>query len=210
MRRAILSLFWVVVGLFFGGSNSWAEETAQEEAIRRIPPVLHSLTIPDKLISGESYTITWSLVGYESDYKTIVVFFDCTDVASPNCGNAYSNPKLEASDKLTATSVGVGAWSYQGTSSFRLDYSYTFTPTVTADTETVIRFYYLNEADNANDRPSISLMPLVIWSMSLPMTRRVVGLLRLFWQQILCRPVHRRFPLLKVKRSFKIARFPKQ
>ena len=158
MRRAILSLFWVVVGLFFGGSNSWAEETAQEEAIRRIPPVLHSLTIPDKLISGESYTITWSLVGYESDYKTIVVFFDCTDVASPNCGNAYSNPKLEASDKLTATSVGVGAWSYQGTSSFRLDYSYTFTPTVTADTETVIRFYYLNEADNANDRPSISLM----------------------------------------------------
>ena len=159
MYKALLTLFVALSGvLSLGSSYGYATETLPEEAIRRVPPVLHSLTMPEKLIAGESYTIRWSLVGYENNYSTMIVFFDCTGVAPPNCGNAYNDPKLAVSSKLTSSSMDIGEWSYLGTASSKLDYSYTFTPDVTADTKTVIRFYYINGSDNNNGRPTISLM----------------------------------------------------
>ena len=157
MRKIIFTTF---VTLFYVLSSSvvWAVETIQEEAIRRIPPVLRSLAIPDKLVSGQTYTINWSVIGYENDYKTIVVFFDCTDKTPPNCGNSYSDSKLAVSGKLTSTLMGVGEWGYLGSSSATLNYTYTFTPSVTTKTETVIRFYYIGGMDDANSKNTISLM----------------------------------------------------
>ena len=157
MHKTVFTVLLTMFGFLFSFSVR-ATETPLEEAVRRVPPVLHSFNIPDKLISGQSYTINWSLVGYENNYKTIIAFFNCTGIPSPSCGNSYSDPKIAVSGKLPSTSTHVGEWSYLGAASTKFDYSFTFTPIVTTNTDTVIRFYYIGGTDDSKGRPTISTM----------------------------------------------------
>ena len=143
---------WVALGIV-----SAQAETLQEEAARRATPVLYSLTLPDKILSGQSYTVSWSVLGYHSGYQSQVAFFNCAGIAT-DCGADYAN-NTENSGDLDPTSTETGAWDYNGILSTRFHYTYSFTaPTVSGDTDLVMRFYRINDADNTAGKSRLALL----------------------------------------------------
>jgi len=133
-------------------------ESRAEEARRRLPPVLYSLNVPEEMIEGQQYTLTWSLLGYDESYQSNIVFFNCTGMPAGTCGAAYGTHFHESGD-LNPQDSEPGEWTYSGVRSTKFDFSYAFTPpAVTADTTIVIRFYSTDQADIEAGRASLSLL----------------------------------------------------
>lgn len=131
-------------------------ESLQEEAARRMPPVLSQLNIPAIMQAGQTYTITWSLLGYDEDYLSRVVFFDCNGLAAGTCGNSFAS-NFADSGNMSAVATATGDWNYNGITSRRFDYSYRFTaPAI--PTDIVIRFYRKTAGDDAAGKGSLSLL----------------------------------------------------
>lgn len=126
-------------------------ETNEEEAARRMPPVFYSGEIPEYLVSGETVTIKWSILGYHDSYNAEVAFFY-------GSGGSYKN-NFEASGELNHVSTESGTWSFSGINSTIFNYEYEFTPPqVTNPTNIVIRFYRVNSIDDANGKSGLSLL----------------------------------------------------
>jgi hypothetical protein len=130
-------------------------ESIREEAARRMPPVLYSLNIPAVMQKDSSYTITWSLLGYDEEYLSRVAFFDCTGKPAGTCGNSFAD-NFRDSGNLAPVSTASGDWDYSGVTSKRFNYSYSFTPPASGNV--VIRFYKKTAADNSAGKGSLSLL----------------------------------------------------
>ena len=110
------------------------------------------------MIGGQEYTLNWSLLGYDDDYKTYVAFFNCSGVAAGTCGDSYGS-NFAASGKLSSVSVEPGSWTYNGQTAQRVNFSYPFiAPVVTETTDIVIRFYRKSADDDAAGMYSLSLL----------------------------------------------------
>jgi hypothetical protein len=135
------------------------DETIEQEAERRLPPVLNSLEIPENMTAGQTYTLNWSVLGYHDDYSTWAVFFDCHGITE-NCGSSFSS-NFEFSSKLSPTLIEPGEWSYNGIQSKVFHYSYNFTPSTSrfnTQKKIVIRFYRKNGKDDFVGNSSLSLI----------------------------------------------------
>ncbi|HIJ84657.1 MAG TPA: DUF1566 domain-containing protein [Magnetococcales bacterium] len=133
-------------------------ETIQEEAARRLPPVLDSLVMSERILSGQSYTIQWTLMGYHVGYKSEVALFNCAGKAQGTCGSDVAEAFV-TSGNLAATSSAAGDWNYEGVVATRSHYTYTFTaPTVTTDTSMVLRFFQIDNNDAVAGEGSLSLV----------------------------------------------------
>ena len=136
-------------------------ESLDEEAVRRLPPVLQNLNIPATMNVGTPYTINWSLLGYDDDYLSRIVFFDCRAITDGTCGNVVSSNFLDSGHMSADSQVigGPGSWSYTngGTVSSNLfNYSYSFTPPFSGPI--VIRFFQKNFSDDTAGLASQSLV----------------------------------------------------
>ena len=120
-------------------------ESIEEEASRRIPPVLNDLFIPAVMNAGQQYTLTWSMLGYDESYISRVYLFSCNGVTYPACGESSSG-RIADSGLLLADSVAPGGASYGSLPSKRFNYSYTFTTPAAGDY--VIRFYHKSINDH--------------------------------------------------------------
>jgi len=142
-------------------------EEAASEARRRMPPVLTSVSIPDTMAPGATYSLTWSLEGYHEDYTSYMVLFDCTGVAS-DCGANYGDAsRFAESDNGHSVSVTAGNWQFSGVSDHRFNYSWSFkvpdrredgTDWPAGGTDIVVRFYCKDDIDQERNRGSVSLM----------------------------------------------------
>ena len=135
------------------------DETIEQEAERRLPPVLNSLEIPENMTAGQTYTLNWSVLGYHDDYSTWIVFFDC-DGITENCGSSFSS-NFEFSSKLSPTLIESGEWSYNGIQAKVFHYSYSFTPSTSrfnTQKKIVVRFYRKNGKDDFVGNSSLSLI----------------------------------------------------
>lgn len=133
-------------------------ESVENQAIRRMPPVLASTSIPETLTAGQSYTLTWSLLGYDDNYQSNIVFFNCSGISNGSCGDSYSTNFL-ASGNLQPDSSQAGEWTYSGITSRKFNYSYTIVaPTVSQPTNMVIRFYSKSQADADAAKGGLSLL----------------------------------------------------
>ncbi len=143
-------------------------EAVADEALRRIPPVLTAVSIPETMTAGNSYGLTWSLEGYGSGYLTRIVLFDCTGISDGSCGDYYGDStRFYDSGNLPAGSTGPGNWEYNGITDLTYNYSLTFkVPTKRADgsnwatggTDVVVRFFVKDDIDAARNNPTISLV----------------------------------------------------
>jgi hypothetical protein len=131
-------------------------ETNQDQAIRRVPPVLSALSIPTTLDAGQSYTITWSLLGYNDSDLSSVALFDCTGITAGFCGESFGS-NFAYSGSLNPVSTESGSWTYNSADSTQFDYSYTFT-TPSTSTGIVLRFYQKGAEDAAAGMSSVSLL----------------------------------------------------
>jgi hypothetical protein len=135
-------------------------ESTAEEAVRRLPAVLYEMNIPDDMTKGQPYTLTWSLLGYDESYQSIISFFDCTGISDGSCGNSYGS-NFATSGYLDPVTTGAGAWSFtKGTSvvtSKKFDYSYTFTAPADPK-DIVIRFYGRSVSDAATGNAGLSTL----------------------------------------------------
>lgn len=131
-------------------------ESLREEAGRRMPPVLSSLSIPTTITAGQPFTINWSLLGYDSDYLSRVAIFDCGLTPASSCGASFSS-NVGDSGNLSATSSVSGSWSYGSIGSTQFNYSATLTAPASA-TNIVIRFYRKSVDDDAAGKGSLSLL----------------------------------------------------
>ncbi|KPA10594.1 conserved hypothetical protein, secreted [Candidatus Magnetomorum sp. HK-1] len=136
--------------------NVCFSESTEEEAARRLPPVLYSLDMPECFISGQRVTIIWSILGYHDSYGSTIAFFNCTDQS--NCGGSYSS-RFEASQRLNPVRSEKGGWSYSNVYSTIFHYEYSFTPpSVTNITDIVVRFYRVNNIDSDAGKSGLSLL----------------------------------------------------
>ncbi len=143
-------------------------EAVADEALRRIPPVLTAVSIPETMTAGSSQGLTWSLEGYGSGYLTRIVFFDCTGISDGSCGDYYGDStRFYDSGNLSAGSTGPGNWEYNGITDLTYNYSLTFNvPAKRADgsdwatggTDVVVRFFVKDDIDAARNNPTISLV----------------------------------------------------
>lgn len=133
-------------------------EASANQAKRRLPPVVSAVNIPETMNSGQQYTLTWSLLGYDTDYQSEIVFFDCSGISNGTCGDSYLS-NVTASGNLTPAGTAAGDWTYQGVTATRKDFSYTFTaPSVAVATEYVIRFYSNSQGDSNAGKSALSLL----------------------------------------------------
>ena len=134
-------------------------ESLEEEAARRMSPVLESLYIPATMNAGQQYTITWSQLGYDEDYVSRIVFFKCAGLPAGTCGDSYSS-NFADSGNLVADSTSTTLWSYTNGAATvyakKFDYSYTFSAPVAGDI--VIRFYHKSMSDSAAGLATLSVL----------------------------------------------------
>ena len=141
-------------------------EARSEEAWRRLPPILYSLSVPEVMSAGGTYTLAWSLLGYDVSYQSSIVFFDCTGITDGSCGADY-NSRFAESTPLTPDSSENGDWTYNGVRSKKFNFGYSFqvpgtraggAPWSSSGTDIVIRFYSKDEADLDAGKGSLSLL----------------------------------------------------
>ncbi len=133
-------------------------ESTNEEARRRLPAVLFSLNVPEVMTAGQSYTLTWSQLGYDDSYISNIVFFNCAGVLAGTCGDSYGT-NFQLSGYLPPESVEPGDWTYSGITSRKFNYRYTFVaPPVPQDTDIVIRFYTKSQADGESGNGGLSTL----------------------------------------------------
>ena len=134
-------------------------EDNQHESSRRSPPVLHSINIPENMISGQTYTLDWSLRGYHDNYITSLVMFDCTGSSHQSCGNDFTNNTLffnsgpVLSHKKQATQL-----SNSGVVAQEFNFKIEFTPKFDKETNIVIRFFRINSDDLVAGLKGLSLI----------------------------------------------------
>ncbi|MBF0132834.1 MAG: DUF1566 domain-containing protein [Magnetococcales bacterium] len=156
MKRSTLG--WLSGLLVLLGGVAVHAETIQEEAARRLPPVLDSLVMPERILSGQTYTVQWTLTGYHAGYKSKVALFNCAGKPQGICGSDVAEAFV-ASGNLAPTANDAGDWNYEGVVATRFHYAYTFTaPTVTTDTAMVVRFFQIDNADEVAGEGSLSLV----------------------------------------------------
>ena len=108
--------------------------------------------------TGQTYQLTWSLLGYDDNYLSNVAFFNCSGITNGSCGDSLSS-NFNASGYLQPDSVQAGDWNYNGVISRKFNYSYTFTaPVIAQDTDVVIRFYNKSQADADSGNSGISTL----------------------------------------------------
>ncbi len=143
-------------------------ESSLEEARRRMPPVLNSISFWDEggtevtgaLSAGASYTVKWSLLGYHESYQSAVALFDCSGISDGSCGDSYGT-NFAASGLVSPYSYQTGSWSYGSHTSTQCNYSYDFTLTAgqfTSTADMVLRFYRVNTEDQSAGNGSLSLI----------------------------------------------------
>ena len=133
-------------------------ESKGEEARRRLPPVLFTLSVPEEMTEGVTYTLSWSLLGYGESYLSNLVFFNCDGITDGSCGGSYGNHFDESGD-LAPESSEPGEWTYSGVRSTKFNYTHSFTaPLVSQDTSIVIRLYSKHQADDQAGKESLSLL----------------------------------------------------
>jgi hypothetical protein len=142
-------------------------EAASDEAMRRMPPVLAALDIPETMKPGQTYTLTWSLEGYHSGYSSYMVFFDCTGVAQ-DCGASYGDStRFAESTNVNPVAITDGSWQFSGVVDQRFSYSWDFTvPLVRKDSspwpaegaDIVVRLYCKDDIDQERNSRSVSLL----------------------------------------------------
>lgn len=141
-------------------------EDAATEAMRRMPPVLTSVKIPESMVPGATYTLEWTLEGYHAGYTSYMVLFDCTEVK--DCGASYGDAtRFAQSDNVNFVSSAVGNWSYDGVDDTAFSYSWNFqVPEKRGDgtdwpaegADIVVRFYSKDDIDQERNRGSVSLL----------------------------------------------------
>ena len=139
-------------------------EAIDEEAARRLPPVIDNIEILENMSVGTDYNLTWSIVGYEDDYTAYIALFNCNESAvAGTCGESYGSvERIDEGLSLRPTLTEPAGWSYEGKVATKFHYSYTFTPQdvdfTSGDTPIVIRFYYASGSDVTAGDSSISLI----------------------------------------------------
>jgi sugar lactone lactonase YvrE len=133
-------------------------ESTSEQAARRLPDVLTSVTVP-ALTVGNPATITWTMTGYQTDAHSQIALFECTTDGAGNavstCGDSYAS-RTVASDVLSPTTTADGDWTYQNVRAKNRTYSYSYTPTKTGPV--VLRFYQKSGIDKAAGNSGTSLL----------------------------------------------------
>ena len=144
-------------------------EDPATEAMRRMPPVLTALSIPDtmKPDGTTTYTLTWALEGYHAGYSSNMVLFDCTDVEA-DCGASYGDAtRFAESGSLNPDPVTTGNWQFGGVVDQRFNYTWSFkvpanrkngTDWPAGGTDIVVRFYSKDDIDQERNRGSVSLL----------------------------------------------------
>jgi len=143
-------------------------EDATHNVTRRVTPDMYSIDIGEKMNASSSYDLKWSLLGYHSDYKAMIVLFDCTDKAEGECAQSYdSDEKFLESGLIEPISSEDSDWSSHGMKAKIFNYVYTANiPDNREDgsswdsngTNIVIRFYVISSEDEANNKSSLSLI----------------------------------------------------
>lgn len=143
-------------------------EAPEDEASRRLPPVLNSLVIFDDLgvevetmLPNKDYTVEWSILGYHEAYISSVVMFNCSGIADKtNCGANFSdNERFLSSGAVQASSTHQSSWSHSGQFAETHIFRHTFTtPDYQTSTPIVIRFYRLNTSDLNSGAGGLSLI----------------------------------------------------
>ena len=142
-------------------------ESNKAEALRRLPPVVSMLTITNtngeavldgNLIEGEKYDFEWQISGYHDSFYSLIAFFNCQGVSAGDCG-ASSSSNIENSGFLTNPAIGSDIWNYNGITAKTFTYSYQLeVPSVTENTELVVRFYRKSDLDVRASNDALSLM----------------------------------------------------
>ena len=143
--------------------------SAAVAAQHRMPPVLEAISIPDTMTAGTTYTLTWTLEGYNDTYNSMVALFDCTGISDGSCGYIYGDATRIASSGTTAPiATGPGNWSYNGTTTQLFSYSWDFTVPAnrplggtweaSPGSNVVVRFYQLSDIDKSRSSASMSLL----------------------------------------------------
>ncbi|MBF0622342.1 MAG: hypothetical protein HQL54_10500 [Magnetococcales bacterium] len=149
-----------LVDAWSGLASDWyANETPQGEAQRRFPPVLTDIQLPEQIVGGQEYTVTWTLLGYHTDYESQLALFGCDQADMYSCAEAYDD-NVYATDRLTAQKMDVEpAWAYKNVNAGSFQFSHTMTfPEVTEPTDFVIRLYRINDVDISFDEPVSALL----------------------------------------------------
>lgn len=138
------------------------------EAEQRVPASIAAISVPSTMTAGGSYDLSWTVEGYDDSYKSYAVLFDCTGLPAGACGNSYGDAsRFAESAMLTPSGSTSGDWSYNGVTTRKFEYHWTYVPTTRsmgnsfapgAGSDVVIRFYVVNGIDAARNNGSVSLL----------------------------------------------------
>jgi len=171
--------------LLFSSIGLSALETVQDQAKRRISPVNTKMDVNGSVRckgfrAGETYKITWTMMGYDNNYTAALVYFDCTGTyADFQCGASYTDavaadtvlgafpvaPESKASSEWTYVRSADTAYAHD------FNYSVTFTVPLTRNdgsdwgteadnnsTPVVFRWYQRAEGETLPGEPSIAVL----------------------------------------------------
>lgn len=128
---------------------------------------MYDLNIPEEMNASHAYAIDWTVMGYDSGYKTIAVMFDCTGIGEECGGNYTDTEKFHESEFLTPVQITESDWTYNGerAQNFRYDYSFNVNATrpngeawSPNGTPVVIRFYISSDKDVSAGKKTLSLI----------------------------------------------------
>jgi len=104
-----------------------------EEAQRRLPPVIYSLEIPKTIESDKTYKFKWSIMGYHSDYETMLVI--------------YANNKIIFKQSVNSYKKERGSYKYNQVYSNKFFYQTNVKLDLKTNSKLVVRIFYKSSTD---------------------------------------------------------------
>lgn len=143
-------------------------ESDEDEARRRLPPVLSDLVIRNssstiitdgQIKGGELHTYTWTITGYHPTYDSLVAVFNCNGAGAGTCGDNYS-ANFFNSGLIAPDTFATGTWTYNNIVANTYTYSVSFALPYsgTETNEYVLRFYRNSLQDSKVGNSSVSLL----------------------------------------------------
>ena len=158
-KMAMLTMQSLTNGKFVSAFVA-SEEHTLSQAKRRLPLIVNSMSLPSTMQGGVSYAISWSALGYDDDYETKLVAFDCTGLTKPACGVNWGDRIWDSGDLNYLTKVEDPIWTYYANNANSFSYSTDFVaPTDMPGTNDIVFRLYQRSLDDAlSSKPSISLV----------------------------------------------------
>lgn len=130
MKQLLVSITLLFPMFSPAARSALSQEPTREDAERRLPPVVDSVDLPDRLLPGRSYNVSWTVMAYYDEGLDSI------------CALFFNEETIQVQETDTDTAITDGRYRWGDIRSYQFDFAGSFAvPPDATPQDFTVRFY---------------------------------------------------------------------